>query len=208
MQLILKKHCLPGRKFNLVKCTISGWILLLTSIYPQIGYPQNKATQVETIIKVNDYELTDTAFARSGRIRYVRYYNVDHSKAKLVGLITRFNRKGQVTMIHYFGNERDDKKFTVIEYYSNGNYKRIYNQERLKIVGLLLSYYENGQIKSSTFFDERGKIRDVISQFDSLGKELEKGTLRNGSGSYFVYDEHGGLKETIYYKNGVKVSKK
>lgn len=43
---------------------------------------------------------------------------------------------------------------------------------------------------------------EVISNFDSGGVPLDKGTLTNGEGSLKIYDETGILIEVEHYKKG------
>lgn len=74
-----------------------------------------------------------------------------------------------------------------------------------KFSGTLNWYHENGNLWSQRIINE-GRVWTVINNFDSNGKEVEKGSLINGSGSLFIYSEDGVLELIEHYKAGGLVS--
>lgn len=69
-------------------------------------------------------------------------------------------------------------------------------------------FYDNGQLEQEAVYKYSeskkpdGLRWEIISSFDSNGKEREKGTLKNGNGTWISYDENG--KRTVTeYVNGI-----
>lgn len=69
--------------------------------------------------------------------------------------------------------------------------------------------YENEKIWSEVKY-KNGNPFTVISNFKQSGRLQEKGTLKNGNGTRYIYDEKGRLISIIHYQNGriVKTEKK
>ena len=64
-------------------------------------------------------------------------------------------------------------------------------------------YHKNGNLWTEVIYKER-KPYTVLSNYDSNGNPVEKGTLINGNGSRYIYDEEGNLRKIIEYRNGKK----
>ena len=47
----------------------------------------------------------------------------------------------------------------------------------------------------------------MLTNFDKNGNSMEKGTLKDGNGTLFLYDENGKLTTIEYYKNGRRIKK-
>lgn len=77
--------------------------------------------------------------------------------------------------------------------------------------GITTWYYDNGQIEQSALYkyDEKSKpygLRwEIISSYSKDGKPRNKGTLKNGEGTWISYDEKGNISAVTKYKDGVKI---
>ena len=113
-----------------------------------------------------------------------------------------------------------DGKRTLID--GNGIFKLYYpNSRQLYFTGQMKNgvrdgvanwYYKNGQLKQSVIYkyseDENhtGLRWEVLIMFDKEGNPLNKGTLKNGNGTWNKYDEEGKLSGTSTFKNGIEVN--
>ena len=62
-------------------------------------------------------------------------------------------------------------------------------------------YYPNGKIWSKRIY-KNGLPWTVISNFDPSGNSQEKGTLKDGEGTLYVWNEKGTMAEVLTFKNG------
>jgi antitoxin component YwqK of YwqJK toxin-antitoxin module len=79
-----------------------------------------------------------------------------------------------------------------------------------KRAGVATWYYENGEIRESAKYkynpnDILGYRWEIISSFNKDGTPREKGTLKNGNGTWNIYDDSGKLTEVLEFKNGILV---
>lgn len=65
--------------------------------------------------------------------------------------------------------------------------------------------YDNGNIWSERIYKD-GVPWTVMSNYDSTGNPQEKGTLRDGDGSLYIYSNEGKLNQIRYYNNGSLIS--
>ena len=76
--------------------------------------------------------------------------------------------------------------------------------------GIANWYYKNGQLKLSVLYkySEKGDFGglrwEVLSMFDIDGNSLEKGTLKDGNGTWKTYDKNGKLESIKSYTNGIE----
>lgn len=91
-------------------------------------------------------------------------------------------------------------------HYENGQTKSLGNYKNDKREGKTSFYYENGQLKKEVMF-KNGIPWETLSHYDANGNPIEKGTLKNGNGTYYIYDDKGKLENIELYKNG-KLKKK
>ncbi len=107
-------------------------------------------------------------------------------------------------LIRYYlgGNNIFSKRYWVEK---NGDYsfQAVVNEFDSAKNGIGYYYYKNTQLKA-VFHYENDKILRCEAYFDQNGNALEIGTLQNGSGKLFQYDENGKKIATIKYKNGKK----
>ncbi|MBU0487675.1 MAG: tetratricopeptide repeat protein [Bacteroidetes bacterium] len=90
------------------------------------------------------------------------------------------------------------------EYYANGNVMAAYSYISGLMDGSYMYYFENGQLWTERTY-KAGKLWDVVANFDSKGNFKEKGTLKDGTGVLFTYDENGNLSGKLEYKNGIRI---
>ncbi len=86
-------------------------------------------------------------------------------------------------------------------YYPNGKQQCDCNFSNGKEDSLQTIYFDNGQIWTQRIY-KNGKPWSVISNYDSLGHPLEKGSLKDGNGTLYLYDEKAVLIKIEHYKNG------
>ncbi len=65
-------------------------------------------------------------------------------------------------------------------------------------------YHTNGEIWSEIYF-KNGLFWTVISNFNSNGDKVEKGTLKDGNGTRYIYNDEGVLLYIETFKNGVRI---
>jgi len=69
--------------------------------------------------------------------------------------------------------------------------------------GVYTYKYSNGKLWSEVLY-KNGLPWTVLSNFDISGKPQEKGSLLNGNGTRYVYDEKGALISKFIYENGIE----
>ncbi|QGY44732.1 hypothetical protein GM418_13960 [Maribellus comscasis] len=94
-----------------------------------------------------------------------------------------------------------------IDYYSNGQIEIIGNYELGNRNGFFEYYFENGQLWTECEY-KNGLLWNVKSNFNSKGEKREKGTLKNGTGTFYIYDMDGKLTDIIEFKKGETITKK
>ncbi len=70
-----------------------------------------------------------------------------------------------------------------------------------KYSGEYVFYYSNGNIWSKRIY-KNGLPWTVMSNFDLNGNPQEKGTLKNGEGTLYFWNENGTYAEVLTFKNG------
>jgi len=73
--------------------------------------------------------------------------------------------------------------------------------------GVYIFKYPNGSLWSEVIY-KNGIPWEVISNFDPNGNAQDKGSLKNGNGELFIYDETGKKEVVQYFKNGKYVKYK
>lgn len=71
-------------------------------------------------------------------------------------------------------------------------------------------YYDNGQISESAVYrftkdDISGLRWEIVSSFHKDGTPREKGTLKEGNGTWIIYDDAGKLVEVLEFQNGMRI---
>ena len=71
--------------------------------------------------------------------------------------------------------------------------------------GVVKEYYPSGEHYRNTLWSE-GKLMDILMTFSVNGGMLPKGTLVNGTGLVYEYNEQGEKIEEKEYKDGFLVT--
>lgn len=160
--------------------------------------------------------------------------SVENNAAGLVeGLALLFYEDGKRKVEINYTEGRRDGLFT--KYYKNGNISHLENYKNGKSEGEIEHYHENGKVSYKTqfkndcrygitewFFDngqletkaeykyeasnKEGLRWNLLEMFDKNGNSLDKGTLKNGDGTWNRYDEDGDLNIAKMYKNGISIN--
>ena len=89
--------------------------------------------------------------------------------------------------------------------YPNGKTLEKFYYKMGKEHGVYQYYYENGQLWIEKTYNN-GLLINVNVNYDSNGKERDKGTLKNGNGTVQYYDENGKIYTIVTFKDGLKAS--
>ena len=133
---------------------------------------------------------------------YGYYLNYNNKKKPIITYRKEFYPNGKLKAEGSTLKNKPHGKYK--SYYPNGNTQfdceYIYGKQE----GRQLVYFENGRVWSEIIFKD-GKMWEVKSNFNPSGKPMEKGTLKDGNGTRYVYDETGVLLEIEHYKEGKRV---
>lgn len=104
---------------------------------------------------------------------------------------------------YYMGGKTLFSKRYAVE--SNGDYafQEVVGDFDSSKNGIGYYYYANTQLKMTLQY-ELGKLMNCTAYYDSNGKALALGTLRNGNGTLIFYDENGKILTVEKYKKGKK----
>jgi antitoxin component YwqK of YwqJK toxin-antitoxin module len=100
----------------------------------------------------------------------------------------------------------DDGYLTLEKNFKNGILLSEYAYKFGKLNGPEKIYHYNGQLWTERVLFN-GKPWEVVSNFDSTGTAMDKGTLKDGFGTIKLYDKKGNLLEVRNYKDGLQVVK-
>jgi antitoxin component YwqK of YwqJK toxin-antitoxin module len=134
----------------------------------------------------NSYAYSE--YYRDGKLKTKEIYE----KGKINGSAKYFDEEG------YLIKEKQYKKGILdVEYtYKLG-----------RLVGPEKVYHSNGQLWTERIL-LNGKPMEVVSNFDSTGKPMDPGTLKDGYGTIKLYDKKGNLVEIKNYRDGKEVINK
>jgi len=95
-------------------------------------------------------------------------------------------------------------------FHENGNLAYSTTENYGDRFGITEWFYENGKLKTRAEYkyeknNSEGLRWNIIELRDPNGNVLDKGTLKDGNGTWKIYDKFGVLKEINTYENGVKV---
>lgn len=116
-------------------------------------------------------------------------------------------------------------------YYPSGKLKIFWNYVDDEVSGRVLSFYEDGKPKCQCEYLEgkrhgeqwqyyangqlhmraharRGQVMDVYEYYDENGRALEVGTLKNGTGTLYIYDATGRRTKEITFVDGKRKGSK
>jgi len=166
-----------------------------------------------------------TEYHSNGRIKRTVHYNMQERRE---GICMDFYLNGQVQQVSIYknGELKKTEEFYLINgkqtvtkgkgsiQYFNNNKERSFTSELVSGTrhGYTTWYYDNGQINETALYkhsDEsfNGLRWEIIASFDKKGNKREKGTLKDGNGTWINYDENGKVDYISTYKEGKLVKK-
>jgi antitoxin component YwqK of YwqJK toxin-antitoxin module len=172
---------------------------------------------------------TETTFYKSGSKRSVEkflgykkdgkciYYLRDTEKIYKEENYKNNKKHGKVVAYKKDGkpykneNYKEGKKHGLcIQYYPDGTLREEANYKNGITEGVCKYYYKNGIVKYILEYGEAdsrygiSKLLNVMELNDSNGNALDKGTLKDGNGTYYEYNDKGKLLRTFDVIDGVK----
>lgn len=162
----------------------------------------------------NEGNLEEVSFFKDGMKDSVSFLYYPSGELKAQGFFRYGKAHGNVKSFYKDGKLMSDchyklgKKDSVQTYY--------YVNGQISYVGLMMSGKREG---THVFMHENGKLWqeiifrndmpwEVLTNYDADGKAVKMGTLKDGNGTLYIYEETGKLKDIETYANGVKVVKK
>ncbi len=140
-------------------------------------------------------------FYPSGQLKS-EIIKIGDTKDQKLYQIKLYYENGQLATVGQMDdNEKWNGKWS--SYHENGKLKSEANYHNGIENGLTRFYHENGQLWSERVYVD-GKLWEVKSNFDRLGKKKDKGSLSKGTGDVKLYDTNGDLQEVVKYINGVE----
>lgn len=109
---------------------------------------------------------------------------------------------GTVLLEHHFTNDTLNGLYKTT--YANGKTEEIFNYNKGLEDGIYQYYYENGQLWIEKEY-KNGLLMNVNGSYDSQGKPLNFGTIKNGTGTINYYTEEGKIYNVQTFKDGIKI---
>jgi len=100
---------------------------------------------------------------------------------------------------------KDEDVFFEELIYENGGIYLIAHLKDNKYEGVATFYHKNGTLWGERIYKDDRPFT-VLSNYNRYGDIVEKGTLRNGNGTLYIYKHNGNLKTIEIYKDGIKIS--
>lgn len=100
---------------------------------------------------------------------------------------------------------KDEEVFIHKFFYENGMVSSIARYKDGKYHGMMLFYHQNGKLWSERIYTD-GIPFTVISNYNSYGNPVEKGTLKDGNGTLYIYNSNGSLLRIEEYQNQQKIN--
>ncbi|HEY5405926.1 MAG TPA: hypothetical protein VIJ92_02520 [Ginsengibacter sp.] len=98
----------------------------------------------------------------------------------------------------------DEEVFMSKSFYENGKLRTISHYKNKKYEGLMVFYHQNGKLWSERIY-KNGISYNVLSNYNSDGVPVEKGTLKDGNGSLYIYNPNGTLLRIENYQNEKRI---
>ena len=117
---------------------------------------------------------------KNGNIRCSRFY--DHAERDSTWKVFYPNGNLKESIDYKKGDRYGEGLF----YYENGNIEHEVHYEDDKITGEYKTYFHSGQLYRVSVY-EKGKITSIKKTLDRNGKELEGGSIEDGSGTVLNY---------------------
>jgi antitoxin component YwqK of YwqJK toxin-antitoxin module len=158
-------------------------------------YPDGKVERTGNYVK-GQVQDSVIVYYTDGNLFGRRFYK-DGQKS---GEQKYFFRSGKLKyVVHYYDGFKEGH---AEKYYENGKIEEASDYKADSLQGAYNYYYSNGQLWTERFY-EKGHLLNVTKLYDKYGKELEKGSLKDGNGTINFYTQEGEIYLTQTYVNGV-----
>jgi antitoxin component YwqK of YwqJK toxin-antitoxin module len=162
-------------------------------------YNKNAPYNLQQIYEAkNGKSLLMKEYYDDGKPRYL--FSDTVLKGEHLRYFQSFSESGYLTQTAFYVNDTITQG-EMKEYYTNGNVKSSTNFQNGVPDGVYKYFYDNGQLWTERLYS-KGKVMEIISNFNREGKPVVKGTLKAGTGTVIVYDEEGKQTRVLTYKNG------
>jgi len=162
-------------------------------------YNKNAPYNLQQIyVAKNGKSLLMKEYFDDGKPRYL--FSDTLLKGEHLRYFQSFSESSYLTQTAFYANDTIAQG-EMKEYYTNGNVKSSTNFQNGVPDGVYKYFYDNGQLWTERLYS-KGKVMEVISNFNHEGKPVDKGTLKAGTGTVIVYDEEGKQTSVLTYKNG------
>lgn len=144
-----------------------------------------RITMVYTNKPENSYVYTE--YNENGTLKSISNY----VKGKLDGSVKNFDTEGYLALEKRYRAGKLDAEFTY-------KFGKMNGPERI--------FHYNGQLWTERIL-LNGRPWKVVSNYDSLGRAMDPGTLNEGYGTIILYDKFGKQLEVRNYREGMQVVK-
>lgn len=189
-------------ELNRVKNALNKQFVKYVNLNRDVIYKYNNegVTMSETYLLNKVKHGKNIFYHESGKIRLVELWE----NGKRIAFLNQFLKDG--TQVLKNGNG------SYVVFDANGN--RTFEAEYLngKREGRATWYYSNGQVLESVLYKSQkynqSSLRwEILSSFQENGVPRDKGTLKEGNGTWIVYDKEGKVKKVLTFKNGLEIEK-
>jgi antitoxin component YwqK of YwqJK toxin-antitoxin module len=126
-------------------------------------------------------------------------YTIEHDNGVRNGKTTSFYKNGAIRRIQNYVN--DTVQGQDISYYPNGVPSFITEYKNGKKNGPSRVYYPDGKLWTERIY-ANNLLMEVTVNYNSSGKKVDKGTIKNGNGTVNQYDLNGVLVATVMCVDG------
>jgi antitoxin component YwqK of YwqJK toxin-antitoxin module len=139
-------------------------------------------------------------FAQTGKTMLYTNCSEVYDKGDTTICLEQIDEERQLIRYYLAGTNIFSKKYSVEK---NGNYafQEVVNDYASPKNGMGFYYYKNNQLQKILVY-KNDLLYNCTEQYDLSGNLLPNGTLKDGNGTFIVYDENGLKKSTIHYKKG------
>ncbi len=116
-----------------------------------------------------------------------------------------FYSDSTVRIISHFEKTRQDGRHQT--FYRNGNRQCDCFYRKGERDSLQKMYYPNGQLKQYIIYSD-GKPWEILFIYAPDGSNLEMGTLKDGNGTLYLYDDNGVFESVWEFRKGKVISQK
>ena len=165
---------------------------------PATDYHKNGMVRVAAFFRNDSLEGNYKTFFDTG-IQEAEYVYLN---GKLEGSQKMFYNTGELKFSTDFRNGVEEGKDTL--FYETGKVWRVTSYSGGKKNGEEVSWHRNGVVECVWEF-ENDKLMNIRFLRSTEDKPLEQGTLEDGNGTVFFYNENGLQSGTAWFKKGIEV---